>query len=162
MINSTIQTTFLDYPDNKSYAVIYFCSGCDNNCNNCQNTNLQTFKEFSKTKIINNIYKLCDRIKTKKIVLSGGDPIYKTNIGFTNELLMIFNKFDICIYTGYDVEYVKKVLSSGFKFLKCGKFDESKFIGSKKTDEYIQFASSNQKLYDKNFNLISKEGVYKF
>ena len=36
----------------------------------------------------------------------------------------------------------------------------SQYIGSKKTDDYIQFATKNQKLYDKDLILLSKDGVY--
>ena len=72
------------------------------------------------------------------------------------------NDFDICIYTGALIDEVKKLNLSGFKFIKCGVFDKTKFIGSKKTDEYIQFATSNQELYNEFLELISHDGIYYF
>ena len=61
-----------------------------------------------------------------------------------------------------DVEYVKEHNVSGFKFLKCGKFDIKNKRESEKTDEKMVLASPNQKLYDENYNLISKDGIYYF
>lgn len=72
------------------------------------------------------------------------------------------NDFDICIYTGALIDEVKKLNLSGFKFIKCGVFDKTKFIGSKKTDDYIQFATSNQELYNEFLELISHDGIYYF
>ena len=69
---------------------------------------------------------------------------------------------EICIYTDADIEEVKKLKLNGFKFIKCGRFDTTKFIGSNKTNEYLQLASKNQALYDKDFNLLSKEGIFYF
>lgn len=157
-MNKNIQTTFLDYPDNESLAVIFYMNGCEHNCLNCQNKDLQKSCKYSKT-IINEIIDYCNRNKTNKIVLSGGDPLYKTNIDLTNKIIDTYkDKYDICIYTGYDIEYIKKVLHSGFKFIKSGKYIEQFKQLSEKTDEYIQLASSNQNFYNNCYIQISQNG----
>ena len=63
---------------------------------------------------------------------------------------------------GANIDEVKKANLHGFKYIKCGKFDESEFIGSQKTDDYMQFATKNQQLYDANLKLLSKDGIYNF
>ena len=162
-----IQTTWLDYPDNESLAIIVCMMGCDNGCFMCQNKDFQDSnysnytKEYSVDNFVKEIEYLCKKNKTDKIVLSGGDPLAPCNIDFTKEFL---NKtlLDVCIYTGHSIDYVKEHLVKGFKYIKCGKFDYKNLRESFKTDELIQFASPNQELYDENYNLLSENGIYKF
>ena len=158
-----IQSTFLEYPDNYSIATIFYFGGCDRNCKGCHNTDLQNFIKFNHKEVINNIKTYCRRLSTNKIVLCGGDPLFHRNLSLTKEILnALSEEYDICIYTGADIEDVKELDIKGFKFVKCGIFDASKFVGATKTDEYIRFATTNQSLYDSNFNLLSKDGTYFF
>lgn len=158
-----ITWTLLEYPDNYSIATILYFNGCDKYCKGCQNLELQRYDDDipDVNILIKDIKDYCKRSKTNKIVLCGGDPLYYKNIPITEEILReLGNFYDICIYTGKSIEEVKKLNLSNFKFIKCGIFDINKFIGSNKTDNFIQFASSNQELYDNNLNLLSKDGVY--
>ena len=159
-----ISESFLDYPDNSSLSLIFYMPGCNRNCNGCQNIDLQKFEGYFETTILTDLlYSYCEKAKTNKLCLQGGDPLYKENLYFTKYILAkLSNLLDICIYTGATISQVKKLGIEGFKFIKCGQFDKTKFIGSKKTDEYLQLASSNQQLYDKDLNLISKDGIYYF
>lgn len=162
-----IQTTWLDYPDNESLAVIVCMMGCDNGCYLCQNPDFQNpfypnfTKEYTAENFTKEIEYLCERNLTNKIVLSGGDPLAPCNINFTKEFLDK-TYLDVCIYTGHSIEYVKEHNIEGFKFIKCGKFEYDKLRESFKTDELIQFASPNQALYDGEYKLLSKNGIYKF
>lgn len=158
-----VQSTFLEYPDNSSIATIFYFSGCDRNCEGCQNTSLKEYTPLDEKEVLSGIVNYSKRLKTNKVVLCGGDPLYKKNIDLTRKILYnLGNDFDICIYTGALIDEVKKLNLSGFKFIKCGVFDKTKFIGSKKTDDYIQFATSNQELYNEFLELISHDGIYYF
>lgn len=158
-----VQSTFLEYPDNSSIASIFYFSGCDRNCEGCQNTSLKEYTPLDEKEALSGIVNYSRRLKTNKVVLCGGDPLYKKNIDLTRKILYNLGKdFDICIYTGALIGEVKKLNLSGFKFIKCGVFDKTKFIGSKKTDDYIQFATSNQELYNEFLELISHDGIYYF
>ena len=158
-----VQSTFLEYPDNSSIASIFYFSGCDRNCEGCQNTSLKEYTPLDEKEVLSGIVNYSKRLKTNKVVLCGGDPLYKKNIDLTRKILYnLGNDFDICIYTGALIDEVKKLNLSGFKFIKCGVFDKTKFIGSKKTDDYIQFATSNQELYNEFLELISHDGIYYF
>lgn len=158
-----ITETFLEYPDNSSLAVIFYCGGCDRNCPGCHNTGLQNYIKFDHKKIIADIKTYCRRVKTNKIVLCGGDPLFHRNLSLTKEILYNLGKeYDICIYTGATIKEVKDLRVRGFKFIKCGVFDSTKFVGATKTNDYIQFATTNQELYDEDLNLLSKDGKYYF
>ena len=155
--------TLLEYPDNHSISTILYFNGCHRNCPGCQNKELQKDEEkpISFNILIEDIIKYCERLATTKIVLCGGDPLYYKNLPTTLSILQeLGNIYDICIYTGANIEEIKRLNLKGFKYIKCGPFDQNKYIGSNKTDDFIQFASSNQELYDKDLNLLSKDGVY--
>jgi anaerobic ribonucleoside-triphosphate reductase activating protein len=137
-------------------------AGCSSNCENCHNPELQ---EYIATSLdIHQELKLnCFRNKTNKIVLCGGDPLYPENLELTRKILHeLSGEYDICIYTGYDIEMVRNLKLGGFKYIKCGIFNNKLYIGSEKKEEYLQFASSNQKLYDADLNLLSKDGRFYF
>lgn len=158
-----ITETFLEYPDNSSVAVIFYCGGCDRNCPGCHNTDLQNWIEFDSKQVIKELVDYCARLNTDKIVLCGGDPLFNKNLTLTKEILYnLGDKYSICIYTGATIQEVKDLNLSGFKFVKCGIFDASKFVGATKTDDFIRFATTNQELYDSNFKLLSKDGIYYF
>lgn len=162
--NNYISYSFLDYPDNKSLAIIFYMPGCEHHCLGCQNNNLKKYEGYEEEElIIDFLIKKCLKEHTNKLCLQGGDPLFKLNLSLTRTILdKMSSDFDICIYTGADIEEVKLYNLKGFKFIKCGIFDQSQYVGSKKTDTYLQFATKNQKLYNEDLNLVSKDGIYYF
>lgn len=167
-----IQNTWIDYPDNSSLALLVYLIGCNNNCKNCHNLEYQNFNSINE-KIVNidldifisNLLIQKEKQKTNKLVLSGGDPLFKNNLKDIKELLnneLIKDNFNICIYTGHDIDYVKENDIKNFNFIKCGKYEEQNKDKSEKTDFYIKFGSKNQKLYNNNYKLISENNVYYF
>lgn len=159
-----ILESFLDYPDNSSLAIVFYIPGCNNNCIDCHNKELQQYQNFEdEDLLIDFLEKVCRKSNTNKLCLQGGDPLYKHNLLLTQKILKnLGNKIDICIYTGFDISYIKKLNLANFKFIKCGKFNKDLFIGSVKTDTYLQLASKNQQLYNHKFELLSKDGIYYF
>ena len=160
----------MDYPNNEDQCISIYMLGCDIGCMGCINKSLADITIENDNKITISVIKLIELLKIKskntksnKICLLGGDPLFNKNIDFTRELLISTNNlFDFCVYTGYDIDYVVKNDISGFKFIKTGKYIEELKQESLKTDDFIQFASKNQHLYDSQFNLLSKEGKYYF
>lgn len=163
-MNENLQTTWLDYPDNSSLAVIFYTYGCTHKCKNCQNIELQTPVTSYPSNIIDEIFTYCKRNNTNKLVLSGGDCLFKgANLSLTNAIIDKYKDvLDICIYTGYDIDYVKANVHKGFKFVKCGKYDENMKTEPDKTDNYVQLATTNQAFYDSNYQLLSSNGRYYF
>jgi len=163
-IELPIQTTWQDYPKSEDHALLVYSIGCEHGCKNCHNTILKTGNntlDISTNDLYEILLKLSEKEKTNNVVFSGGDPLYK-NLDCIKEFLSINKDFDVCIYTGYDIEYVKRNNVNGFCFIKCGKYDEKLKQSSGKTDEYIKLASTNQNFYDANLNMLSKNGVLYF
>lgn len=162
-----ITPTWLDYPNKEDCSLVVVMMGCDNGCPKCQNPDFKNphfelnTKNYTVDSLIVELEKLAKRNKTDKIVLSGGDPLSCFNIEFTKEFLLK-TKLKVCVYTGHSIDYVKLHNVKGFEFIKCGLFEEDKFQESEKTDEYMRFASTNQKLFDSNYCCLSQNGLYLF
>lgn len=160
-------TTFLDYPSTDDMAIIIFMSGCSHNCLGCHNIALRTLHEpFTDEyceEVCNQLREQCSRNDTNKIVLSGGDCLNPCNRKLTDKILSEFGSdYDICIYTGYSIDQVKEFGITGFKYIKCGKFDINNIQEVEKTDEYIQFVNPTQNLFDSTFTQLSKNGRFYF
>lgn len=163
--------TFIDYPDNESLAILLFIMGCERNCKDCHNPEFKDeMYTANNTKLVTveeclyMIINACLKQKTNKIVLTGGDPLFPNTIEFTKELLEKLKEaqFEVVIYTAYNVDYVKKQNIKNFTFLKTGEYlSEQKQLGYK-TDEEFVLASKNQKIYDKNYKLLTNNGILKF
>jgi organic radical activating enzyme len=166
-------STFLDYPDNSSNAVIVYFQGCDNNCDGCHNLRFKSNKKLIDGAIEVNaldfaclVSKNSKRHKTNKIVLSGGDPISKHNIEFIKSFMLLnhlYGLYDICIYTGHNIDYVKNNwLIYGWKYIKCGGYDKNLNQKSEKTSKKFVLASSNQQIYNNKFELLTVSGILLF
>ena len=160
-----LEETWLDYPSPDGNAVIVYFCGCEHHCPGCHSPLLQQDYEYaeSKEQILEKIRTYAFRAYTIRLVFLGGDPLYSKNIELTKYLVgNLSDEYDICVFTGYDVDYVKKLGIKGVKFWKCGKFDINNLRKSGKTDEEYVLASPNQNFYDGHYNLISENGILKF
>ena len=112
--------TFIDFPTVDDWAVIIYFAGCSNNCVNCQNKELQNpdYKSSilsiqDEENLFNFIKDICKKQDTNKIVFSGGDPLYPTNREIIKNFLNKYGSlYDICIYTGYSIDDVKKFVNT--------------------------------------------------
>lgn len=164
-------TSFLDFPDNESYSIVVYFTGCSFNCKNCQNKELKN-PEYNDSLVkeyldIDSFFKdikiACEKNRTNYLVFSGGDPLFKTNLDLVKEFLNKYgNHFNIAIYTGHDIVDVEEIGVKGFDFIKCGVYNEDFKQGSKKDNYQMALASSNQNWYNSNFERISNNGVLKF
>lgn len=160
--------SFIDYPSNDELCISIYYTGCDFKCEDCQNKELQKFDYYKAKKIyiddlINIIENDSKRWKTNKICLLGGDPLAECNIDFTRELLnKIGKKYKFCIYTGYTYEKCKTFNINNFTLVKTGQYIKELKQQSIKTDNHFNLASTNQQIYDSNFNLLSENGILYF
>ena len=163
--------SFVDYPNNESLVISIYFLGCNNNCENCSNIDLQDKKysghnvknDNSIDPIIDLIYEDAKQVKTNKLVFIGGDPLFEDNVENTKNIIQRLKKdFSICIYTGKSVNYAKMNKVTDFTFLKTGQYTEKYKQEALKTDEYMQFASYDQELYDIEYQLLSANGIYYF
>ena len=139
-----------------------FLSGCNHNCDECQNKEMQNANYGDDIEVED----ILNRIKSnmpliKGVTFSGGEPFEQCR-----ELTVLANKLkeenlDIWCYTGYTFEQILKDKDK-FKLLKSvdvlidGKFDKRLKEGAKKYT-----GSSNQRIIDvksslKNNKIIEK------
>lgn len=145
-----LQESFIEYPDNKSIVATLWFTGCSHNCLNCSNPQFQEFKELPED-WFSQVLNYLKRLKTNKLVLCGGDPLFEKNISYTKELLSDTD-LEICIYTGSPIDIVKEKFSDilkykTLKYIKCGPFIQQKYAEPIKTDECMQLSSTNQEMY---------------
>lgn len=160
LVNYT--TTFIDYPCKDHWANIFYFSGCNHNCPDCHNLNIQNpniGEEIDSEKLYKIVKRECKKNLTNKVVFSGGDPLSPFNIDVIRDFLNIYgNEFDVVIYTGYGIKYVKENKIKNFKFIKCGIFDKQRKQESGNFENYFQLASANQNLYNNNYEQVSING----
>lgn len=158
--------SFLDYPSIDGWCVNVYFVGCEHDCINCQNKNLSNIKSCDCISIdIDGLNEMLERetfkYKTKKVCFLGGDPLYKHNKQLLTDFLIKHGKkFEVCIYTGYEISYCEEL--TNFKFLKCGKYLEEYKQQSIKTDYEFVLGSKNQILYDSDRNILTKDGILIF
>jgi anaerobic ribonucleoside-triphosphate reductase activating protein len=158
----SLDRTFIDFPDDCSDAVIVFLNGCNHNCSDCHNLDFKKFIPFESYIVLEDILFLANKHpKTDKIVLSGGDPLHPEHIKETEELIRKLKEigFKICIYTGYEKDFVQLNLTKKVDFIKCGVYINSRKQQSGKDNEKMVLASDNQNFYDGDFNKISENGI---
>lgn len=157
--------SFLDYPTKEDSCLSIYFMGCNHKCEGCQNLEfgdpnyIEGTIDLSPNDLVNYIEKDIKKTNSNKITLLGGDPLYDMN--FLKEFLSFIPKiYEICIYTGYNIDEIKDL--KGFKFIKTGKYIKHLDQKSEKTDSYIKFSTSNQKLYNEQLVLLSQGGIYYF
>jgi anaerobic ribonucleoside-triphosphate reductase activating protein len=153
-----IGITGIDHP-RSDFSVIVYLSGCEHNCLECQNPDLQEIQYQSVDYIYDRVESTLTTLPAiDALVFSGGDPLHPSNV-YTVRNIMRAYQLKYCIYTGYNVEYVKTLNLPKFELLKCGKYDNKLSQKSGKYKDKFVLASSNQCFYDTNYNIISENGV---
>lgn len=162
--------SFLEYPIRSEWCTTVYTIGCPHKCTGCHNSQLQDveyseYDEFEITALLKFFKELADKAQSNNFTIIGGEPLAPWNIAGIKELLRLNNQFNICIYTGYGVNFAKKIGLSGFSFLKTGLYNESLVnplhSSPSKPDNVFTLATTNQELYDGEYNLISKQGIFK-
>jgi anaerobic ribonucleoside-triphosphate reductase activating protein len=160
-----INVSFIDYPNKNQWCVTLYTVGCPHNCTDCHNYLLHDVgntKTIIKTvdSWLNEFDLISKRAKTKNFTILGGEPLAPWNIDGIKELLLKNTQYNFCIYTGYDIEYVKANNIIGFEYIKTGKY--IKELYNRVSDANLfTLGSTNQQLWDKDFNLLSVDGIYK-
>lgn len=159
-----ITRTFIDFPDDDGDAVIVFFKGCKHNCKGCHSPSLQKYVEIVNLHwLLDDIIEVSNKFKkTRKVVFSGGDPLYDFNrMRATTYLCDVLKEkgYQICIYTGHEIDYVKKNFGNcRFDFIKCGCYIEEEKQDSGKNDYCMTLASKNQNFYNGKYKRLSKNG----
>lgn len=121
---------------------VLFLQGCRKNCPGCQNA--QTHKRGEGKWM--NVLELCQEAEEnccgKRITISGGEPLEQLS-GLMDLLHGLRHKgFDICLYTGWNLDEVPREILFQIDYLKVGSFEVEK------KDAALQYVGSwNQHFY---------------
>ena len=121
---------------------VLFLQGCSMNCAGCHNKTAQTKGDGELIVVA----KIADRIilkcHNKRLTISGGEPFEQWDA--LKELLIILtNKdFDVCIYTGWNMEQIPDEAFQMVNYVKSGSF-----VTGLKSDNMQYVGSSNQRMF---------------
>ena len=110
--------------DGPGLRTVVFFQGCKRACKDCHNPT--TWSLASGTRYSVNEFAEILRKKTKnnKVTFSGGEPLLQAQAILN--LVKALDGFDICMYTGFDVEDVPQELKEKIHYLKVGSFQRDK------------------------------------
>lgn len=117
--------------------------GCDLRCPFCQNQKIWDIKSGYKWSIKVLINELKKNSITKKVTITGGEPLFQLEALKTLVDELYKEQFNIVLYTGHRKEDVPKDILSKINYLKYGPF-----IYSKRTST-IPFVGSSNQVFEK-------------
>ena len=161
-----------DMLNGEGLRVVVFLSGCEHHCFNCHNPetwNCNSGKIFGEEEVD----KICQELENDYIsgvTLSGGDPLYPSNLpDVYNLLTLIKTKFpnkNIWLYTGYTLESIIDNVNENSTCRKrndvinlCDVIVDGEFDDSLADVNYPWAGSTNQNFWD-NVNGMWKKRNY--
>lgn len=120
--------------DGPGLRTVLFLQGCKFHCKGCHNKSTWdpcggTAYEVEKLAEI-----LRQRCSNKKLTITGGEPLLQKEAVL--KLCSELKDFDLCLYTGYELDDVPQEILNYLRFIKVGLFEQSKmtsvlpFVGS--------------------------------
>lgn len=129
--------------DGPGLRTLIFMQGCDLRCPFCQNEKIWDKKGGYKWSIKILINELKKNSITKKVTITGGEPLFQLKALETLVDELYKEQFNIVLYTGHRKEDVPKDILSKINYLKYGPF-----IYSKRTST-IPFVGSSNQVFEK-------------
>lgn len=129
--------------DGPGLRTLIFMQGCDLRCSFCQNQKIWDIKGGHKWSIKVLINELKKNSITKKVTITGGEPLFQLKALKTLVDELYKEQFNIVLYTGHKKEDVPKDILSKINYLKYGPF-----IYSKRTST-IPFVGSSNQVFEK-------------
>ena len=121
---------------------VLFLQGCTRNCKNCQNKKIKEHGK-GKTMIISDTVELIkSKCRNKKITISGGEPMEQKESLIELVRILKNEEFNVCVYTGWQLEMIPRYLINMLDFIKTGEFIKElsdvnlQYVGSKNQHMY--------------------------
>ena len=144
--------------------VSLWVSGCNHNCNQCQNPqtwNINSGIPFDKD-AEKELFEALEKNYISGITFTGGDPLHENNLecvlNLVNKIRLLFPNKTIWLYTGYIWEYIfPEVITDDFnvnRFLrqeivkKCDIIIDGRYIDTQRDITLRWRGSSNQRVID--------------
>lgn len=133
--------------DGVGYRSVLFLQGCDLHCKGCQNESTWDITKGTKKDVKELARELRKMCFNKELTISGGEPLMQTEA--LTELLEELKDFDLCLYTGHDLNEIPQGILSYLKYIKVGRFVQDlrtttkPFVGST-NQEFIEVRNNEQ------------------
>lgn len=136
------------------FRVVLWCSGCGHHCKGCHNP--ETWDRYYGKPFDENakelLYELLSKPYIRGITLSGGDPMFQTNvkevIALVKELKEKFPNKDIWMYTGYTFEELQRDVDRKKILPYIDVIIDGKFILEQRDITLAFRGSPNQRIID--------------
>lgn len=120
--------------DGYGYRTVLFLQGCNLRCPGCQNPSTWDINKGTLIGVKELAQQLREKRLNKKLTISGGEPLLQTDA--LKELLEELKDFDLCLYTGHELNEVPQEILKYLKYIKVGSFKKElkttmkPFVGS--------------------------------
>lgn len=131
--------------DGLGYRTVLFLQGCDLQCIGCQNKSTWDLTKGIKKDVKVLAQELREKCFNKELTISGGEPLMQT--GALRELLEELKDFDLCLYTGHELNEVPQSILTYLKYIKVGRF-----VQELRTATKPFVGSSNQRFMEVSHN----------
>ena len=131
--------------DGLGYRTVLFLQGCDLQCIGCQNKSTWDLTKGTKKDVKVLAQELREKCFNKELTISGGEPLMQT--GALRELLEELKDFDLCLYTGHELNEVPQSILTYLKYIKVGRF-----VQELRTTTKPFVGSSNQRFMEVSHN----------
>ena len=121
--------------DGIGYRTVLFLQGCDLHCKGCQNPSTWDITKGKKIDVKELSMTLRRRCFNKELTITGGEPMMQKEALL--DLLKEIKDFDLCLYTGHELNEVSQEILAYLKYIKVGPFVQGlrtttkPFVGSK-------------------------------
>lgn len=121
--------------DGIGYRTVLFLQGCDLYCKGCQNPSTWDITKGKKIDVKELSMTLRRRCFNKELTITGGEPMMQKEALL--DLLKELKDFDLCLYTGHELNEVSQEILAYLKYIKVGPFVQrlktttKPFVGSK-------------------------------
>lgn len=130
-MNKTIKTVRLNYIrkasvcDGPGIRMVIFFQGCNRKCHGCHNPETWDSEKGELWEIDSLIEFVENHAKTKRVTLSGGEPLEQ--MPATERIISRLRclNYDIALYTGYELEDVPQRILDGLNYIKVGPYVQS-------------------------------------
>ena len=124
--------------DGYGYRTVIFLQGCDMHCPGCHNKSTWALDKGTVIDVHDLAKLIREKAINKKLTISGGEPLLQKDAVL--ELLKELSDFDLCLYTGREIEDVPEEMLKYLKYVKVGRF-----ILEQRTSTTPFIGSTNQK-----------------
>ena len=124
--------------DGPGYRTVVFLQGCNFHCEGCHNKSTWDINKGTLIETKELAKLLRESVNNKKVTISGGEPLLQKDALL--ELFEELKDFDLCLYTGHEIEEVPEEIIKYLKYIKVGRF-----ILEQRTSTQPFIGSTNQK-----------------